>query len=194
VAHVSTEVRRQQFMEAAIAVIAREGVDGATTRRIADEAGAPLATLHYCFQNKENLLWATFERLAEMVRRDVDSGTAQSLQTRVTHLFRAAVRWGLDNPVPNRAQIEILLWAARNDQAFAEKVYSMFVDSWKEQLSQARPSLPDEELDSLVRVVVALLDGLCMQVITHGDDKRILREAETAEALLAAYLGRRARR
>jgi AcrR family transcriptional regulator len=64
VARVPSDVRRQQFIDAAVKVIARDGVDGATTRRIAEEAKAPLATLHYCFQTKENLLWAVFEQLA----------------------------------------------------------------------------------------------------------------------------------
>lgn len=195
-AHVPTEMRRQQFVEAAIAVVARDGVDGATTRRIAEEAGAPLATLHYCFQTKENLLWATFERLVEMVRVDVEELTApgQSTATIVNNLFAAAVRWGIDNPAANRAQIEILLWAERNDREFAVRVYDMFIEAWGVYLSGAKNPLVGEDLESLIRIVFALLDGLSLQFITHGDEKRSLRDAETAEAMLAAYLGRRARR
>ena len=195
-AHVPTEVRRQQFIEAAITVVARVGVDGATTRRIADEAGAPLATLHYCFQTKENLLWATFERLADMVRIDVERVTTpgQSTTAIATRLMAEAVRWGLDNPDANRAQVEILLWAARSDRDFAVRVYDLFVDSWKGYLAGARKPLPDDELESLVRLIVAMLDGLCLQLFTHGDEKRVLREAETAEALVTAYLVRRSRR
>ena len=195
-AHVPTEVRRQQFIEAAITVIARDGVDGATTRRIADEAGAPLATLHYCFQTKENLLWATFERLAELVRINVEQVTApgQSTAAMATHLIEEAVRWGLGNPAANRAQVEILLWAQRNDRDFAVRVYDLFIESWKGYLAGAKNPLPDDELESLVRVVVAMLDGLCLQLFTHGDEKRILHEVETAEALVSAYLARRSRR
>jgi len=38
---VSAQARREQFVEAAIRVMAREGLDAATTRRIAEEAGLP---------------------------------------------------------------------------------------------------------------------------------------------------------
>ncbi|MCZ1014183.1 helix-turn-helix domain-containing protein [Streptomyces noursei] len=60
------------MVEAAVQVIAREGADGATTRKIADEPQAPLTSLHYCFQNKENLLLAVFIRLAEEMPVTVD--------------------------------------------------------------------------------------------------------------------------
>lgn len=195
-AHIPTEVRRQQFLEAAIAVIARDGVDGATTRRIADEAGAPLATLHYCFQTKENLLWATFEKLAEEVRLDVDDVTAPGRSTAAiaTGLFAEAVNWGIANPEANRAQIEILLWAERNDREFAVKVYDMFIDAWKGYLAGAKSPLTGDQLESVVRIMFALLDGLSLQLITHGDEKKVRREAETAEAMLTAYLARRSRR
>ncbi|WP_280447927.1 TetR family transcriptional regulator, partial [Nocardia cyriacigeorgica] len=49
------------MVAAAVRVIAARGVDVATTRRIAEEANAPLATLHYCFATKELLFAAVFE-------------------------------------------------------------------------------------------------------------------------------------
>src|SRR3954454_19035233 len=99
-AHIPMEVRRQQLVEAAMTVIAREGVDGATTRRIADEAGAPLATLHYCFQAKENLLLAVFEHLAELVRSDTaEAGAPGHTTTAIAaHLVEQAVGWAIANP------------------------------------------------------------------------------------------------
>ena len=191
-AHVPTEVRRQQFIDAAVTVIARDGVDGATTRRIAEEAKAPLATLHYCFQTKEKLLWAVFERLAELVREDIKQASApgQGVAEIVAHLVDEAVEWAIENPAVNRTQLEILLWAERNDTEFAVRIYNMFLDAWKEFLGGAQPPLPDDELETVTRVVVAVIDGLCMQLITHGDAEMITREARTAKAMLTAYFGR----
>jgi hypothetical protein len=37
-------------------------------------------------------------------------------------------------------------------------------------------------------VIVAVIDGLGMQLITRGEENTILREAETAAAMLDAYL------
>lgn len=190
-AHIPTEIRRQQFIAAAVRVIARDGVDGATTRRIAEEAGAPLATLHYCFQTKEKLLWAVFEQLAELARADIEAASApgQGASEIAAFLLNDAVRWAIENPEANRAQLEIWLWAERNDVEFAIRLYNMFIDAWRAFLGTATPPLPDDQLETVTRVIVALIDGLSMQFVTHGDPELVLREAKTATALVAAYLG-----
>lgn len=194
-AHVPTEVRRQQFIDAAVTVIAREGVDGATTRRIADEAAAPLATLHYCFQTKENLLWAVFQQLSDTGRQQIaEVPEGQTPAVMAARLLDATIRWAIESPEVNRAQIEIWLWAERNDSEFANRLYALFLDSCETYLRGAKPALTEDQLQSVTRVIVALVDGLCMQLITHGDEKLVLRGAETAAAMLQAYLGGRTRR
>ena len=188
-ARVPSEVRRQQFVDAAVKVIARDGVDGATTRRIAEEAKAPLATLHYCFQTKENLLWAVFEQLAELVRADIAQAAAagRTASERARHMVDQTVEWAIENPDANRTQIEIWLWAERNDLEFAVRLYNMFIEAWMDFLGAAQPPLPTDQLETVTRVIVAILDGLCMQLITHGDAEKVRREARTADAMLAAY-------
>ncbi|WP_081683081.1 TetR/AcrR family transcriptional regulator [Marmoricola sp. URHB0036] len=200
VAHVPTDVRRQQFIDAAVTVIARVGVDGATTRRIAEEAGAPLATLHYCFQTKENLLWAVFEQIADLMRPDPAEGDVranakgQTVSSIATSLLTEAIQWAIARPAENRTQIEIWLWAERNDPELAVKLYGLYIDLSKDLLRAAKNPLPDDQLETVTRVIVSIADGLCMQLITHGDEKMILRELATASAMLDAYLGRRSRR
>jgi AcrR family transcriptional regulator len=192
VAHVPTDVRRQQFIDAAVAVIARVGVDGATTRRIAEEAGAPLATLHYCFQTKENLLWAVFEQLADLARAELDARATphgRSVASMATQLLGDTIRWAIDNPAANRAQLEIWLWADRHDQEFAIRLYGMFIDTWKDFLRGATNPLSEDRLETVTRIILALIDGLCMQLVTHGDEKMVLRETETASTMLSAHLG-----
>lgn len=46
----------EELVTAAIAVISRDGVSAATTRKIAEEAGVPLGTVHYWFKDKSELL------------------------------------------------------------------------------------------------------------------------------------------
>lgn len=48
--------RRTQLLDAAIAVIAREGYAGATQRAIATEAGVPAASTHYFFDSVDDLI------------------------------------------------------------------------------------------------------------------------------------------
>ena len=195
-ARIPTEIRRQQFIEAAIEVIARDGVDGATTRRIADEAKAPLATLHYCFQTKENLLWAVFEQLADTVRTDLEERIPQGQSTAsiAVQVLTETLLAAIDRPAANRAQLEIWLWAERNDPEVALRLYDMYVDVWRERFRGARNPLSDDEIESVARVVLGLVDGLNNQLIAHGDEKLIRREIETASVMLEAFFARRSRR
>ena len=62
-ARVGAELRRQDFVEATVKVIAEHGVANATTRRIAAAADCPLATLHYVFRTKDELFYAVYESL-----------------------------------------------------------------------------------------------------------------------------------
>jgi AcrR family transcriptional regulator len=62
--------RREEFITAVVTVVAAEGVEGATTRRIAAEAKASLAALHYCFSSKEELFYAVFERQVQILQQE----------------------------------------------------------------------------------------------------------------------------
>ncbi|MFT4264958.1 MAG: TetR/AcrR family transcriptional regulator [Nocardioides sp.] len=180
-----------------MAVIAREGVDGATTRRIAEEAGAPLATLHYAFQTKENLLWAVFEELGEQLRADFASveQPGQDLAGEARQLLLSTVGWGLRNRDHSRAQIEIWLWAERNDAALAARAYEKFVSEWKAVFRGARATIADDaELESFARVFTAIIDGLTMQMMTEPDPEAVSRRAEMAADMIEAYLRRRKRK
>jgi hypothetical protein len=88
----------------------------------------------------------------------------------------------------NRAQIEIWLWAERNDQTLAVRLYETFIKSCKELLRGASTPLSEDRLETVTRVIVAVIDGLGMQLITDGDENTIVREAETAAEMLDAYL------
>ena len=55
-ARVSAEDRRDALIEAAIRVIAAKGVAAATTRAIVAEAGASLASFHYAFRSRDEMM------------------------------------------------------------------------------------------------------------------------------------------
>jgi AcrR family transcriptional regulator len=189
---VSTEVRREQLIDAAVEVIAQAGVDGATTRRIAEVAGAPLATLYYCFQSKENLLWAVFERLAEGLREEVDRATndGRDMAGVASYLLKQAFDWSSACPEANKAQFEIWLWAVRNDTALAKRLYALFMASWERALRTAPNPLPESQLDSLAHVALGLVDGLCMQLVSRADLELARRELRVATEMLEVFLDR----
>jgi AcrR family transcriptional regulator len=52
----SRQEQKAHILEAAMQVVTRDGFEGATTRKIADEAGVNIAMLNYYFGGKEALL------------------------------------------------------------------------------------------------------------------------------------------
>jgi AcrR family transcriptional regulator len=148
--------------------------------------------LHYCFQTKENLLWAVFEYLAEMVRTDLEERVPQGQSTAsiAVQVLTETLLAAIDRPAANRAQLEIWLWAERNDPEVALRLYDMYVKVWRDRLRAAKSPLPEDEIESVAMVLLGLVDGLNNQLIAHGDEKLLRREIDTATAVLEAYLGR----
>lgn len=120
-------VRRTQIIEAAAAVIARDGVAGATTRRIAAEAKLSLATLHYVFKTKDDILAAVLESLIDHASQD-NSAIAAHLVTppgagppALSEVIHRLVRtaWGLvcGDLVTQRVEYELTLYALRTPEA-----------------------------------------------------------------------------
>jgi AcrR family transcriptional regulator len=74
--------RRAQLISAARAVIAREGVAAATTRRITEQAGLPHGAFHYWFAGKEELFEQEqlFEELIAESLRDMTDAAARAAE------------------------------------------------------------------------------------------------------------------
>ena len=64
--------RRQQILEAALAVFAEQGFDGATTKDIAARAEVTHGLIYFYFESKEDLFLAAFEHEAKGVFAQVD--------------------------------------------------------------------------------------------------------------------------
>jgi AcrR family transcriptional regulator len=60
------ELRRRRITEIVLRVIAREGIDAATVRRIAAEVGYSTAVVTYYFENKQDLLFSALRLLGEL--------------------------------------------------------------------------------------------------------------------------------
>ena len=122
--------RRQQLVDAAIAVLTREGVSKATTRAIVAEAGTSLSVFHYCFDSKQELLDAVIKSL---VGRTVDLAEA-SFEAGASR--RQMIRAGLGaywqhvvaNPDQHLLTYELTQYALRSAPESAMKQYDAYLD------------------------------------------------------------------
>ncbi|WP_426594299.1 TetR/AcrR family transcriptional regulator [Cellulomonas sp. McL0617] len=171
--------RREQLIEAALAVASRDGIDAATVRAVAAEAGVSLGVVHYCFQDKDELLRAmahaitsaNLERSMGELPPDVGvaaviDGTIDALwdgikESRGAQLLSYELTTSsLRHPELNQVAIE----QYRGQWAAAEQVLRGV-----EQAAGVTFSVP---LETLARTVVAVVDGYSLAWLVDGDEAK----------------------
>lgn len=199
-ARISADERSKQFIEAAAKVIAYEGLDAATTRRIATEAGAPLAALHYVFKSKDELLEAVYDHLssdfaAKLAPLDEGLGVQETVYR---HIARIGERI-IERPHEQITTFEILLRAARTDQdeskeksgpSISQKMFDAWVTSTADVYSKAlqRNGLtPTVSCEAAARMTVAGVDGMTLQYVSDFDAER-MRQSLHQLATLIVYM------
>jgi AcrR family transcriptional regulator len=79
--------RRRRIAEVTVGVIAREGLDAATIRRIATELGGPTKVITHYFADKHELLVWAYRSLAEQGQRQVETVVARDPKDIVGSLY-----------------------------------------------------------------------------------------------------------
>lgn len=172
---VSLEERRRQLIEATIAEMRESGVQSVTLRSVANRAGASLATVHYCFENKEALIQAAVVRwLTTMVEYAGDLPLDAGFDAMVSAF---AERFWDDlerTPEDVLAQIELVLWAKRHQASsgLSGLIYPGYEVELAEVFARSfRHEHPDKELDGarFVRLLLVIFDGCSLQYLLQPD-------------------------
>lgn len=200
-AYLPAEERRQRIVEAAIEVIATEGLARATTRRIAERADAPLGALHYCFRNKEELMQVVAEHGATELRARFDGvDPAEGLEATIRNSIAAMWSWVRANVGLQLALMELGLWRIRRggDPAAVYAMWNSFGgDLLREKLEKAAAAdavAPTITIDEMVRFINHRFDGLAYEFAASRDEPACERQTELlADAIvLLATAGREA--
>lgn len=104
--------RRAELVAAAARVLAADGVAAATTRRIAEEAGVPLGTVHYWFATKDDLLAEVVaDHTARLAGTVLDPAGPAGAAGRLHALLAADRAAGREGRL---AQYELAVWSLRH--------------------------------------------------------------------------------
>jgi AcrR family transcriptional regulator len=113
---VDHKARRQRIAEVTAEVIAREGLEAATIRRISAELGGPTKTITYYFSDKQELLRFTWEHMARLYYEKVSHGPVNiidSLLAMTTADEKSILRW----------RVYVAFWdRATRDPEFAQGI------------------------------------------------------------------------
>jgi AcrR family transcriptional regulator len=174
VARVQAKVRREQLIDAAVRVAARDGVAATTTRAVAAEAGASLASVHYCFDSKQELLQEVLISIINELTGDWAPDLAEGAG--VAALVRAdlGALWDVVEREPGKQQVtyELTHYALRTEglEELAHWQYQVYY-------ARSRWALP---LPVLTRMLMNMIDGLVLGWLVD-------RDSELARGALEAF-------
>ncbi|MET7379766.1 TetR family transcriptional regulator [Streptomyces sp. NPDC005526] len=163
--------RRQRIIDAAIRVVGARGIAGLSHRSAAAEADVPLGSTTYHFRTLDELLVAAL--------RQANEGFAKAI----------AARGGLEDPRNDLAgELAALMreWLA-GDRTGVELEYELYLAALRRpalrpvaaEWADGLASLLARRTDPVTaRALVALMDGICLQVLLTGAayDERYARE------------------
>lgn len=191
---LSSAERRGALVQAALRVIERDGVHGATTRAIVAEADMSLASFHYAFRSRD-------EMIRELVAFVVENeGLVAFASLRAGSDIRTIVRAGLQayfdlvvaEPHREQAMFELLHYALRAGElgdlprmqyANYHRVAAEVLEAGAA-LAEVRWRIP---LDQLSRLLVTLTDGITLGWLADRDDAAAGITMDFAADAIAAF-------
>ncbi len=177
-AHMPAEVRRSRLVEAAIAVMGRDGVAAATTRAVVAEAGMSLASFHYCFRSRNEMVREVITTLGQ-VEREAAIGAMQA-GTDLRGLLGQAVDGYLAfleaNPSFELVLFELNHHALRTPALadLAAEQYRQYYDSATRVLDAAAATAGvtwKVDVSVLARMVVTVIDGATTTWLVDHDSE-----------------------
>ena len=173
---LSADARRAALVEAAVRVMSRHGLAAGTTRAIAAEAGMSLASFHYAFASRGELLRELVHRV---VGHELSAATAAlDRGAGLAGLLRSAAEGYLQHlerePGAEQLMLELALHSLRDPalRPLARQQYRAYTAAATRLLEQAaaltgatwRRPVPE-----LARLLVTLIDGVTTTWLVDRD-------------------------
>lgn len=170
--------RREQLVAAAMLVASRDGIEAATVRAIAAQAGVSLGVVHYCFEDKNELLLAMAHHItrqnldqglmqvqpggepAEIVEHAIDALWAGISATAGSQLLSYELTThSMRHPELRQVSVEQYVVSHAAARQFLEVVAAVSGIEW---------TLP---LEQMARLVVMATDGITLAWLADGDNE-----------------------
>jgi len=191
--HRSVEERREQLVDAAIAVLRDGGISAVTTRAVTARAGLPHGAFHYCFASKAPLFRAVLEcqlRTAKAVAF-APPVTRLDLEARIASGLSAHLAQTRDDPATAFAVVELVTYSRRDPdlQDLAAWEQHAYLDAVREQVDEwtaedgIRWAVPVEHV---VRLLIATADGISSTWLADRDDRAAQVTVRVAARAIAA--------
>jgi AcrR family transcriptional regulator len=183
------EPRKEALVAAAYQILATRGFEGLRTREVAAAVGVNIATLHYYFPHKEDLIRGVVAYAMGRFRGTL--GGAGSAEDQLRAHFRGLRRLSRDEPELFAVMAELAIRGVRD--ASLRKIVGGTDDAWRAMLRALLRRAKDEgaiaaDLDpeGMAAVIVATLKGTFMLPASEPENvERTFRQLERLVGLRA---------
>jgi DNA-binding transcriptional regulator YbjK len=191
-ARMSSVDRRSELLQAALRVISTQGVTGTTTRAIVAEAGMSLASFHYAFESRDEMMRELIELVVE------NEASAVSASFEFGSDIRSSIRNGLtaffdtiqSDPSHEQVMFELQQYALRT--AGLEHLAREQHDRYREAVARILVEGADSAgirwaipVDDVARLVVTITDGITLGWLADRDAAAATRVIEFSTDSLA---------
>ncbi|MFB4267380.1 TetR/AcrR family transcriptional regulator [Nonomuraea sp. GTA35] len=170
---VDHDERRREVLSAASRVIVRDGIDAATTRAIAKEAGYSNGVLAHYFADKDEILLSALRQSHRRIRGRITGKVAG--MTGLAALREVLLdNLPLDDERAEETRLEVSFWSrslaaerlAEVQRAEAGELRAA-VRELLEQAREAGELTADDDLDDVAERLLALVDGLSLHLLLY---------------------------
>ena len=192
--------RREVFAAAALRVIMRSGVAGLTVREVAKEAGFTTGALTHYFQSMDQVLIEASEYSAKLMRPRMER---MAREASAVEALRKVVAEALPLTGPSRALWRVWLgfWERSSYNVEVAKVMRLRYAEWRGRLSALirraqveKLAPPDFDPDMAAQELVALVDGIAVQVVLGLGRIPAARQRDMVDTWIESMLAGRAGR
>lgn len=177
--------KRERILEAVLAVLARNGISGVTMRAVAREAEVALGLATYYFEDKDGLVAAALERIADsdaaLVEPTPGAQTGEALRVA---LHRIADPDFLSVPY---LALRLQLWSlAGVDERYAainQAAQRRYLTGLVALLAAARPDLDPGEVERRANDILIVQNGVWLTSALVPDLDTVARSVARTEAI-----------
>jgi AcrR family transcriptional regulator len=177
VTRISAAERRSALIEAALRVVSRHGIAQATTRAIVAEADMSLASFHYAFDSRDELIDELIATVVEREQQAVipDAVPGGDLREIIESGLNRYFEHLKSDPDHEQAMLELTQYALRSPERhpLAVAQYARYADLAEQALEAAAAGADATwrvPVATAARVLVAFTDGLTLTWLVDRDD------------------------
>jgi len=177
---VDHDARRRELVEASWAVIAEEGLEGVTMRKVAEAANCTTGRITHYFADREALILASLQTSNRATSKRVSEIIASNLDVYEKLLGMAEQTLPLDEERRIEVKVWLAFWSAATVNETLAKENDARMDEWFVTLLPLVEELaPKIDATHETNLLIGLINGLGIQVAVNPSQKNLTMARDT---------------